>query len=113
MPPRALNPTFLHILLTLADGVHHGYAIKLKIEERTDGAIRLGPASLYQSIQKLERDALIKSVNQPIGYPGARLNQRYYRLTDEGREVLSRELDRLERIVAFGRSRPGFTGEPT
>lgn len=113
MPPRTLNPTFLHILLTLADGVHHGYAIKQKIEQRTLGAIRLGPATLYQSIQKLERDGLIKNVNQPIDYPGARLNQRHYRLTDEGRVVLGRELDRLERIVAYGRSRPGFSGEPS
>lgn len=110
---RTLNATLLHILLTLADGIRHGYAIKRDIEQRTNGAIRLGPASLYQSIQKLERDGFIQSTNQPISYPEPRLNQRYYRLTDQGRDALARELDRLERIVAFGRSRPGFSGEPS
>jgi DNA-binding PadR family transcriptional regulator len=106
-----LNPTLLHILLTLADGVSHGYAIKRDIEQRTGGALRLGPASLYQSIQKLERDGLITDTSQPVDYPGARVNQRHYRLTDKGRAALHHELDRLERIVAYGRSRPGFSGE--
>jgi DNA-binding PadR family transcriptional regulator len=110
---RTLNPTLLHILLSLANGIRHGYAIKREIEQRTDGALRLGPASLYVSIQKLQSLQLIADANQPIDYPDTRPNRRYYRLTDEGRDALSRELDRLERIVAYGRSRPGFSGEPS
>ena len=110
---RTLNPTLLHILLTLADGVRHGYAIKREIEERTRGALRLGPASLYQSIQKLERLDFITDTGQPGSYPDPRPNQRYYRITDQGRNALRLELDRLERIVAYGRSRPWFSGEPS
>src|SRR5262245_32468183 len=110
---RTLNPTLLQILLTLAGGIRHGYAIKREIEQRTEGALRLGPASLYQSLQKLQSLQFINEANQPIEYPGPRPNQRYYRLTDEGRDALRLELERLEQLVAFGRSRPGFSGEPS
>jgi DNA-binding PadR family transcriptional regulator len=109
---RALSPTLLQILLTLADGVRHGYAIKLDIEQRTDGALRLGPAILYESIQRLERLGLILSTSQPLDYPDTKPNRRYYRLTDEGRAALRDEIDRLERIVSHGRSLPGLRGEP-
>jgi DNA-binding PadR family transcriptional regulator len=108
-----LSSTLLQILLTLADGVRHGYAIKREIEQRTDGALRLGPALLYESIQRLERLGLILNTTQPVDHPDTRPTRRYYRLTDEGRAALRDELDRLERIVAFGRSRPGLSGEPS
>lgn len=110
---RTLNPTLLHILLTLANGVRHGYAIKREIEQRTGGAIRLGPASLYVSLQKLQSLQFINDATQPLDYPDTRPNRRYYRLTDEGRNALRLELDRLEQIVHYGRSRPGFSGEPS
>ena len=49
MPPRELRitPTFFHLLLCLADDSKHGYAMMLEIEERTEGALRPGPSSLY------------------------------------------------------------------
>lgn len=111
--PRALSPTLLHILLTLADGVRHGYAIKQQIEQRTDGAIRLGPATLYESIQRLELSGLINSTSEPLGQKDRRLNRRYYRLTDEGLAALRQELDRLERFVSYARTRERLKGEPT
>ncbi len=39
-----LKTTWLHILLALADGARHGYAIRAAVEERTGGAVRLWPA---------------------------------------------------------------------
>ena len=48
-----LTPVVLHILLTLADGERHGYAIAQEIEETTDGQIRMGPGTLYGSIQRM------------------------------------------------------------
>jgi DNA-binding PadR family transcriptional regulator len=111
--PRALSPTLLHILLTLADGVRHGYGIKQEIEQRTDGTIRLGPATLYESIQRLERSGLIIWTSQPLEQADPRLNRRYYRLTDEGLAALRHELDRLERLVTYARTRPRLKGEPT
>ena len=47
-------------MLALADGARHGYAIKLAVEQRTDGAIRLGPGTLYEAIQRLQEGGLIE-----------------------------------------------------
>ena len=62
MPRDARKPLslpVLNILLALADGAKHGYAIKQDVEERSEGAIRLGPGTLYEAIQRLEDDGLI------------------------------------------------------
>ena len=108
MPPRTLNPTFLHILLTLADGVHHGYAIKQDVEARTGGAIRLGPGTLYEAIQRLEDGGLIEEVPAPDAEPanGQEAQRRYYRLTDRGWADLRREVRQLGEIVDAARKIP-------
>ena len=111
--PRPLNPTQLHILLTLADGVRHGYAIKREIEQRTEGALRLGPAVLYESIQRLQVLGLIDHSNMPLDQTDNRLNRRYYRITDHGLATLRGEVDRLGRVLAFARTRTRLKGEPT
>jgi hypothetical protein len=54
-----LTPVVLHILLTLADGERHGYA-SLKRSETTDGQIRMGPGTLYGSIQRMLSASLIE-----------------------------------------------------
>jgi hypothetical protein len=45
--PSPLRPNWFHILLCLADGDQHGYAIMQEVLERTDGKVRLWPATLY------------------------------------------------------------------
>ena len=50
---RPLSPSILHILLALAEGPRHGYAIKLDVETRSKGSLRMGPGTLYESIQRL------------------------------------------------------------
>src|SRR5215212_3259742 len=59
-----LTPVVLHILLTLADGERHGYAIAQEIEETTDGQIRMGPGTLYGSIQRMLTASLIEEARQ-------------------------------------------------
>ena len=59
MPKRPLSLSVLHIMLALAGGAKHGYAIKQDVEARTDGGIRLGPGTLYEAIQRLEEGGLI------------------------------------------------------
>jgi DNA-binding PadR family transcriptional regulator len=112
-PPGPIPPTLLHILITLADGVRHGYAIKQEIERRTEGALRPGPARLYESIQRLVRWEYIAWTSQPLEQKETRLNRRYYRITDEGLAALRDELDRLERLVVHARSRARLKGETT
>ena len=60
--PRVKPPSLpvIHILLALADGARHGYAIKQAVEQRTGGAIRLGPGTLYEAIQRLQDGGLIE-----------------------------------------------------
>jgi DNA-binding PadR family transcriptional regulator len=97
----------LHIMLALADGAKHGYAIKQQVEARTDGVVRLGPGTLYEAIQRLEDAGLIeeaaaKSTGQPAN--GQEAQRRYYRLTDRGLRTLKDELRRLGQLVDAARS---------
>ena len=62
-PRKPLSLPVIHILLALADGARHGYAIKQDVEERTGGAIRLGPGTLYEAIQRLLDGGLIEEAS--------------------------------------------------
>jgi DNA-binding PadR family transcriptional regulator len=100
-PPRELpTPVALHILLVLADGDCHGYGIKQEVERRAEGALRLGPGTLYEAIYRLSHQGWIEEVE---GGGGDR--RRLYRLTTPGRRVLREELRRLEAIVKEARLR--------
>ncbi len=99
----------LHIMLALAEGAKHGYAIKQQVESRTEGAIRLGPGTLYEAIQRLEDAGLIEqasptSVAQPAN--GQEAQRRYYRLTERGLRSLQEELRQLGQFVDAARSNP-------
>ena len=48
-----LRPAVFHILVVLAEGERHGYAIKQEVVERTDGVVKMGPGTLYESIQRM------------------------------------------------------------
>ena len=49
-----LKPKVLHILLSLADGPRHGYAIMQEVADRTDGHVRVWPAAMYGTLRELE-----------------------------------------------------------
>jgi DNA-binding PadR family transcriptional regulator len=106
-----LTPTVFHILLALADGEKHGYAIMQEVEARTDGAMRLGPGTLYGSIQRMLKDGLIVEVRDRSGTSHGDERRRYYRLTGFGQRVLRAEAQRLEDLVQMARGKqvlPGF-----
>jgi DNA-binding PadR family transcriptional regulator len=99
----------LHIMLALADGPRHGYAIKQAVEGRTEGGIRLGPGTLYEAIQRLEDGGLIEEMPQArVAEPanGQEAQRRYYCLTDRGWATLRRELRTLGQLVDAARSNP-------
>lgn len=91
-----------HILLSLADGDRHGYAIMAEVRDRTGGAVRLGPGTLYGAIKRMLDRGLIEE-------RGARARtadderRRYYRLTSLGRAVARAEAARLEDLVRHAR----------
>jgi len=100
LPLRAVE---YHILLALADAERHGYAIMQETAERTEGALRLDPATLYRALRRMVKDGLVAlSARRPD--PGADdERRRYYRVTPLGRQVALRETERLERLVRSAR----------
>lgn len=98
----AFSPQVFHILLALADGPAHGYAVMQDVEEETGGAIRLGPGTLYGAIRRLRVDGLIEETREQAG---AEEGRRYYRLTAQGRSALRAEAARLARMVSAARAR--------
>jgi DNA-binding PadR family transcriptional regulator len=103
---KPLSLPVLHILLALAEGTKHGYAIKQDVEERTEGAIRLGPGTLYEAIQRLEESGLIAETAPATPANGQEAQRRFYRLTERGWSTLRSEVRRLGTLVDQARANP-------
>jgi len=97
-----LPPATFHILLAVADDDRHGYAISQAVAARTDGAVRLGPGTLYRTIQRmLEQGLLVETRTRPAHDDPRR---RYYRITPFGRAVARAEAGRLSDLVRQARA---------
>jgi len=104
-----LPPATLHILLALADGERHGYAIIQDVEVRTDGELRMSAGTLYRSIARMVEQGMITEVaNRRTRAEDER--RRYYRLTPFGTAVARAEVRRLSQLVRHARAR-GLTPE--
>lgn len=93
-----------HILLALAEGPRHGYAIMQDVAERTHGELRLGAGTLYRSIQRMLEQGLVEEVRQR---PAPELDderRRYYRITRFGETVARGETRRLLQLVKLARA---------
>jgi DNA-binding PadR family transcriptional regulator len=94
-----LPPAVFHILLCLAEGERHGYALKREIARRTDGKLTMGAGVLYGSISKMLAQGLIEESNDR---PDPHLDderRRYYRITSFGRKVAEAEIARMRDLV--------------
>ena len=91
-----LPPAAFLILLALASGEKHGYAIMREARALSDGGFEIGPATLYTSIRRLLDSGWIEEVSGP---EGADIRRRYYALTGRGNSALHLELDRMRSIV--------------
>lgn len=101
-----LKPQWLHIMLAVAGGHHHGYAIRKEVESRTDGRVRLWPATLYGMLSQLTEAGLLEETDgAPADVPDDDARRRYYRLTRSGERALDSETRRLEALVEYARSR--------
>jgi DNA-binding PadR family transcriptional regulator len=99
-----LTPAVVHILVTLADGEAHGYAIMQEVTRRSGGVVRLGPGTLYGAISRLLEDGLIEESEERPDPEMDDTRRRYYRLTRLGGEVLAAETERLADLVRAARS---------
>jgi len=100
----ALPVPVLHILITLADGESHGYAIMQDVAARTDGALRLGPGTLYGSIKRMLHDGLIEELDERPDPDQDDARRRYYRITARGRKAAGEEIGRLAKLVRQARA---------
>ena len=100
-----LTPAVFNILLALADGEKHGYAIMLEVETNTREQVKMGPGTLYGSIKRMLNAGLIEESDER---PDPNLDdqrRRYYRLSGLGERVLRSEADRLAAQVAIARAK--------
>ncbi len=91
-----LRPVELHILLALADGDLHGYAIRQEAAKRSGGEVLLEPGTLYRALRRLLEDGLVAETRAARETDERR---RTYRLTDLGRRVAVAETERLAALV--------------
>jgi DNA-binding PadR family transcriptional regulator len=100
-----LTPAVFHVLLALAEGERHGYAIMQEVGESTGGKIKMGPGTLYGTIKRLLE---IKLIEESAERPDPQLDderRRYYRLTGLGERVVKAEAARYEALVAVARGK--------
>jgi len=100
-----LSPLLLQILITLADGERHGYAIMREIRSRTIAALEPKAGSLYLAIRKLLSEGAIEECSER---PDPRLDdkrRRYYRITDLGRRMATEEVGRLREVIRFAHAK--------
>jgi DNA-binding PadR family transcriptional regulator len=104
---KPLPSASLHIALALLDGELHGYALMSRVAELSDGAVRMGPGTLYGTLNRLVGDGLIEETTDRVPR-GDSERRRYYQLTASGRVVAVGELRRLQGLVhRIARHLPG------
>jgi DNA-binding PadR family transcriptional regulator len=96
-PP--LTPAVFHILLALADGPLHGYAIMRAVEQSAGQRLRMGPGTIYGSLQRMEDDGLVKEIGR------ADDRRRVFALLPAGRKALSAEAARVTELAELVQSK--------
>ena len=94
-----LGVASFHILLALADGDRHGYGIIKEVDATTEGAIKLGPGTLYRVIKQMLTDGWIEEID------ASDERRRTYRLTRWGTRIATAEATRLDELVRLARRR--------
>jgi DNA-binding PadR family transcriptional regulator len=88
-----------HILLALRDEEKHGYAIMQDVEALSDGAVKIGPGTLYGSIKRMLADGLIEESDERPDPDMDDQRRRYYRCTALGERVCGAEVERLTKLL--------------
>jgi len=104
-----LTPAMFHVLVAMADGDRHGYAIIKDVAERTSGDVELGTGTLYGILKRVLAEGLAIEGKRPAARNDDE-RRRYYRLTDFGRRVIAAETKRLEAMVSAARGTRALRG---
>ncbi len=105
-----LRPVEFEVLLVLADGEHHGYAIIQQAEERTAGRLRLETGTLYRALRRLTAAGLVSPSSQRPAPDLDDERRRYFAITPLGREVAAAEVRRMADLVDAARARELIEG---
>jgi DNA-binding PadR family transcriptional regulator len=98
-----LSPAMFYVLVALADGEKHGYAVMKEVSLRTAGKVRLSAGTLYGIIKRLLAAGLIEeSRRRPVAEEDDE-RRRYYRLSVLGRQVAVAEAERMDEALAVAR----------
>jgi DNA-binding PadR family transcriptional regulator len=95
-----LTAAVLHILLALSMQDRHGYGIMKQVELESNGKLKMGPGTLYGSLDRMTKAGLIRESDRKIDPALDDERRIYYRLTGLGRKALDVELDRYRKVVA-------------
>ena len=91
-----LTPPVFHILLALAEEERHGYGIMQDVARQTDGALQLGPGTLYGCLKRMLAAGLVEESDE---------RRRYYRMTTLGKRTVRTEAQRLAGAVMVAMAR--------
>lgn len=94
-----LSPAVFHILLVLAGGERHGYAMMQEVEANAQGRVKMGPGTLYGALKRMMAAGLIEECDARPEPEADDPRRRYYRLTLLGRRVLAAEAVWMARLV--------------
>ncbi len=100
-----LHNNWFHILLSLVGSEQHGYGIMQEVLERTNGAVRIWPATLYGALQKMISEGLIEESEERPAPELDDARRRYYRLTRLGRRTLDVECERLRDMLRMAQKK--------
>jgi len=105
MSNKTMKAHWLQILLAVADGPQHGTAIMEEVLERTEGAMKLWPGTLYGSLRELEAEGWLRETEAPQDAPTEGGKRRFYGITPVGTKALATEVGRLESFVQAARAK--------
>ena len=98
-----LRPVEFEILLTLAAGERHGYAILQDVADRSDGALQLETGTMYRAIRRLVDAGFVRPAARRPARDADDERRRYYAITALGSRVATAEAERMARLVASAR----------
>jgi DNA-binding PadR family transcriptional regulator len=99
-----MTPAALHVLLALAHGPRHGYAIMAAVEESAGDQLSVGPGTIYGCISRMEEEGFVQEAPPGTEADGRGRPRRWWGLTDEGRDALAAEAERLARMAELVQS---------
>jgi DNA-binding PadR family transcriptional regulator len=100
-----LTPAVFFILFALSDGEKHGYAIMQTVSRISENQFRMGPGTLYTTIQRLLDLDVIEETEGAGGQSDHEKRRRYYKLTRTGKAILAADISRMESLVRLARDK--------